>query len=176
MKVNQCFESDMADSNHTDTHSYHYPALQLLSFYNWAELILQRMDQNLFWEEIKVVLGTIIQEKLGKADTAHGKGALITLAGLQFTRFTFFSMRSRDCCSHILTYCNSHAAHPLRFSMHTLSLHTKSTQLVNGHQHVVHEMTMHVEQTMIRLKKCITVQMIACPFLFYITIYAMTLK
>ena len=90
MKVNQCFESDMADSNHTDTHSYHYPALQLLSFYNWAELILQRMDQNLFWEEIKVVLGTIIQEKLGKADTAHGKGALITLAGLQITGFTFF--------------------------------------------------------------------------------------
>ena len=89
MKVNQCFESDMADSNHTDTHPYHYPALQLLSFYNWAELILQRMDQNLFWEEIKVVLGTIIQEKLGKADT-HGKGALITLAGLQITGFTFF--------------------------------------------------------------------------------------
>ena len=147
MKVNQCFESDMADSNHTDTHSYHYPALQLLSFYNWAELILQRMDQNLFWEEIKVVLGTIIQEKLGKADTAHGKGALITLAGLQITGFTFFSMRSRDCCSHILTYCNSHAAHSLRFSKHTLSLHTRA--LVNGHQHVVHEMTMHVEQTMI---------------------------
>ena len=47
------------------------PALQLLSFYNWAELILQRMDQNLFWEEIKVVLGTIIQEKLGKAECTH---------------------------------------------------------------------------------------------------------
>ena len=66
-----------------------YPALQLLSFYNWAELILQRMDQNLFWEEIKVVLGTIIQEKLGKADT-HGKGALITLDGLEITGINFF--------------------------------------------------------------------------------------
>ena len=34
--------------------------------------MLQRMDQKLFWEEIKVVLGTIIQEKLGKeADTVH---------------------------------------------------------------------------------------------------------
>ena len=88
MKVKQlCFELDMAD-NHTDTCSS-YPALQLLSFYNWAELILQRMDQNLFWEEIKVVLGTIIQEKLGKADT-HGKGALITLGGLEITGFHFF--------------------------------------------------------------------------------------
>ena len=143
MKVNQCFESDMGNI-HTDTHSYHYPALQLLSFYNWAELILQRMDQNLFWEEIKVVLGTIIQEKLGKADTAHGKGALITPGRPSDLWIHLFSMRSRDCCSHILTHCNSHAAHSLRFPKHTLSLHTKITQLVNGHQHAVHKMTMHV--------------------------------
>ena len=51
--------------------------------------MLQRMDQKLFWEEIKVVLGTIIQEKLGKADT-HGKGALITLGGLEITGINFF--------------------------------------------------------------------------------------
>ena len=72
-----------------------YPALQLLSFYNWAELILQRMDQNLFWEEIKVVLGTIIQEKLGKeADTVHTWERCTNHAGLDSGTVSLFALTS----------------------------------------------------------------------------------
>lgn len=82
------------------------------------------MDQNLFWEEIKVVLGTIIQEKLGKADT-HGKGALITLGGLEITGINFFSMRSRECCSHTFN--------PLQLSRCTL------TEVSKAHFESTHE-------------------------------------
>ena len=83
------------------------------------------MDQTLFWEEIKVVLGAIIQEKLGNADT-NGSDWLVHPELALSSSSSPFSMRSSDCCSHRLTkQCKSHDAqhaHPGFQSTEVLTL------------------------------------------------------